>query len=484
MTDSTAARAADRPGPEVRHRGLRAGLMGLVIATAILLVFVDALWLDALGAVALAGFLVLGWRQFSVGTWVPLILSLGALITALLREVPTEVLIAAVERMIFLAALIAVLNALRSAALIAPEVARAGAFLTGQPASRRYISLVLGGHLFGVLINFGGLALLLDLTKRSMESAATRALPEEIREVKLRRMSLAVVRGFGLISLWSPLGFATNALLITLPGLDYLEFGPIGFAMSFVFVGIGWLFDRFAGRRYRNLPLPRPSPPEGAWRGAALLVGHVLVVGGSVFLLHALSPVTFQESLILVVPSYALIWAAASGLRTGGGALGGARAAIRDYRGRLPLMGAEVGVFASAGFLPVLLLALIPTEAIQAQVALLGLGAVPIAMMVSVGILVFALIGINPIVSTSVLGSMALQLEVAGLGPQAIALAAIGGWTAVIGLSPFITTIILASTIVGRSVWRVGPGWNGAYCATILAVWLVFMAVLMGSGLV
>jgi hypothetical protein len=476
---------ASGDGAAVTRHGsaqLRAGLMGVVIVSAILSVFVGSLWLDIVASSALALFLLLAWRQFSVGTWVPLILSIGAMAIALWQSVPGDVLISAMERMIFLASLIAVLNTLRSAALLAPEVARAGAFLTSQPASRRYVSLSLGGHLFGVLINFGGLALLLDLAKRSMDSAASQALPEEIREVKLRRMSLATMRGFGLISLWSPLGFATNAVLITLPGLVYTDFAPIGFAMSFVFIGVGWLFDRVEGRRYRAMALPRPAPPQGAWLGAVTLVLHVLIVGGSVFLVHGLTRLTFQEALILVVPSYAVLWSAVSGFRRGAGAAGGVREAFADYRARLPWMGAEVGVFASAGFLPVTLLALVPVEAVQGHVAALGLGAVPLAVGIAVGILAFAMLGINPIVSTSVLGSVAFQLEVPGLTPQVIALAAMGGWTSVIGLSPFITTIILASSILKRSVWRVGPGWNGPYCLSVLAIWLTFLVMLMWTG--
>lgn len=191
---------------------------------------------------------------------------------------------------------------------------------------------------------------------------------------------------------------------------------------------------------------------------------------------------TFQEALILVVPSYAILWSAVSGLRPGTGPAGGVREALADYRSRLPWMGGEVGVFASAGFLPVTFLALVPVEAVQTHVATLGLEAVPLAIGIAVGVLAFTMAGINPIVSTSVLGSVAFQLQVPGLTPQVIALAAMGGWTSVVGLSPFITTIILASSILKRSVWRVGPHWNGPYCVAILAIWLTFLVAFMWSG--
>ncbi|MFN3527075.1 MAG: hypothetical protein ACK4YU_13360, partial [Paracoccus sp. (in: a-proteobacteria)] len=266
------------PAPDP-SAGLRRGLMGYVMLTAVLSLLVPQAVLTVTGSAALVAFLALSWRQFSVGTWVPILLSLAALAVARSRGVPPDLLLRAADRMLFLAALIAMLSTLRSAAAIAPEVLRAGAFLTRQPASRRYLALTSGGHLFGVLINFGGLALLLDLAMRSMDTPDTARLPPEMREARLRRMSLAIIRGFGLISLWSPFGFATNAILITLPGISYFQFGPIGLAMSFVFMGLGWLMDRLQGRRYRKLGLTQPAPPPGSWTGALALLGHILLLG-------------------------------------------------------------------------------------------------------------------------------------------------------------------------------------------------------------
>lgn len=451
---------------------------------ALAMIFVGHAALTLTASAALVVYLALSSRQFSLGTWVPVILSTGALIMALQRGIPTPVLLLAAERALFLAALIAVLGTLRSAASVAPEVARAGLFLTSQPASRRYVALASGGHLFGVLINFGGLALLLDLAMRSMNSPATHDLPPEIREARLRRMSLAIIRGFGLISLWSPFGFATNAILITLPGISYFQFGPIGFAMSFVFLALGWLFDRLQGRRYRLLGLPAPSPPPGAWAGAVALLGHILALGTGVVVVHEVTTLSFQQALILVVPAYSLGWAAASGGRSGSGVLRALREAGGATWGRLSAMGPEIGVFASAGFLPVLLLALVPLEPLRAAISGLGMGAVPLALSLAGSIVVLAFVGINPIVAASVLGAIAVQLAVPGLSQTAIALAITGGWTAVIGLSPFITTIIITASITGRSVWQVGPVWNGAYSGGVLLIWCALLAGLMWSGLI
>ncbi|MEO1910174.1 MAG: hypothetical protein ABGX10_07100 [Paracoccus sp. (in: a-proteobacteria)] len=477
-----AASPDDPAGGQALPATLRRVAMATVMAAALILVFMDARAVTAVGAAALVAFLLLAWHQFRTGTWVPILLSLAVLGLALGRGIDPDVLWQAADRMVFLSALIAMLGTLRSAAAIAPEVLQAGAYVTNQPASRRYLAMTFGGHLFGVLINFGGLALLLDLARRAMSTEAAAHLPAEAREARLRRMTLAVIRGFSMISLWSPFGFATNAILIAVPGLSYMDFGPIGFAMSFVFVAIGWSLDRLDGRRFRRLGLPRPSPPPGSWHGAVALVAHVLALGTSVFAVHALTPLSFQQALICAVPVYGLLWAASAGRRAMGQASAGIGVATRATWARLSDLGAEVGVFAAAGFLPVLLLALLPTGDLRAAVVALGLGPLSLALGLSLLTVVMALCGVNPIVSASVFGSIAAQLAVPGLSNTAIALAITGGWTAVIGLSPFITTLVVASTIMGRSTSRIGIGWNGLYCLIVFATWALFLTVLMLSG--
>lgn len=479
LTALRAVRARGSPLP-----GLRRALLAFVMLVSIPLIAVDSPILTMAGALALTVYLVLSWRQFSFGSWVPVVLSVVALILALRRDIPSEVILRAADRMVFLATLIAMLGTLRSAAVFAPEVARAGIFLTNQPASRRYLALASGGHLFGVLINFGGLALLLDLAARSMSSQATRDLPPDVQEARRRRMTIATIRGFGLISLWSPFGFATNAILITLPGISYWQFGPLGFAMSFLFLGVGWAFDRWQGRRFRQQGLRPAQPPEGAWIGAAMLVGHVLLLGALVAVLQAAAPISFQQSLILVVPAYSLLWAALTGWQEARRPAQGIRRAADATWHRLAEMGPEVSVFAAAGFLPVMLLAMIPVGALQDAIAALGLEALPMALGLVVAIVLLAFVGINPIVSSSILGAIAVQLAIPGLGVTVIALAITGGWSAVIGLSPFLTTLIIAASVVGRPTWVIGPVWNGAYSLTILCIWLLLLSGLMLTGMI
>jgi hypothetical protein len=463
---------------------LHSGLLAFVLIATIALIFMDAVWLTLAAATALGVFLMLGWRWFSYGTWVPVLLSMGALIVAVARGIPAPVLLEALDRALFLASLITLLGTLRSAALRAPEVVDAGRYLTNQPPSRRYLALSLGGHLFGVLINFGGLVILLDLAKRALGDENTALLSPELQEAKLRRMSLAIIRGFGLISLWSPFGFATNVLLITLPGLSYLDFGPIGFGISFLFIAIGWLLDRVQYHKLRHLAPKMAPTSRGTWKGAALLLGHVFVLGSAIFALHAVTRLTFQESLVLLVPGYAVFWSVLSSRTVQGNAWQSIRATLVVSWNRMPASAGEVGVFASAGFLSVLLLAIIPVEGLRTLVAALSLGPVSLVLGLMMLIIAAAFLGVNPIVTSSVLGAIAVQLVLPGVSELAIALAIIAGWTTSIGFSPLITTIILCETIIDRPAVLIGPVWNGLYSLIVLLFWAVLLSVLVGNSMI
>lgn len=470
--------------PDTGVTTLRRALLAFVMGAALLSGPLGSEALTLTGAGALLVYLLLGLRAISASAWVPVGLALAVLAMALALAVPPEVIRAGAARMLFLAGLLAVLNTLSAAAAIAPEVALAGTYLTGQPASRRYLALNSGGHIFGVLINFGGLAVLLELARRSQMTPEAMKQPQEIRDLKLRRMVMAIMRGFGMISLWSPLSFSVNAVLLTLPGIGYAQFGLIGFAMTFVLCGIGWGYDALFGRRFRTTSIARPKPPAGSWTGAALLVGHMICLGLSVWGMHAVLPLSFQESLILVVPSYSLIWAAVSGWRSMGSAGAGVLAAAQGTWLKLPRISSEISIFASAGFLSVVLLAVIPMDQLSALIAATGLGPLALSIGLSCTLFVLACIGVNPIVVATVLGAILWQQQIPGLSDVAIALAILGGWTSVIGFSPVITTVVYCAAATGRSPFVIGPLWNGLYSLTVLAVWILLLTVLNLTGLI
>ncbi len=473
-------------GPVTQARSVRTLLaqicIVLVIAVSLVGIFVPSIVLGLTAGAALTVYLVLAWRQFTVATWITVGLCVALLSLALLRGIDMPTLSRGLERMAFLAALLALLGALRVVASEAPEVVRAGRYLTAQPPSRRYLAMSLGGHVFGLLINLGGMAILLDMTRRSLDETSGH-LPPALRTWRLRRMTTAVLRGFSLVPLWSPLGLGLNALLLAMPGLAYGDVAPAGLAAAGMFLCWGWFLDWVRAPRIPPSHRRRSVPDPADRGGLALLIVHVGSLGGLVLALHALSALGFQQALLIAVPAYSLIWAALIGRRAAGGSAAAIRRAITGTVRRFPAAAAEIGVFASAGLLSVLAVELIPIERVQALVA--GYVGAPWQMVVLLNLSLFALatVGVNPIITAAVIGGLVAELDAPGLSDAAAALCLAGTWGCVMGFTPLMTTVVYAGALVRQPPMVVGFGWNGLYCLSSLVLWTVGMALVAQMGI-
>lgn len=150
---------------------------------------------------AVAVYFLLEWQRFKLASQVPVILSAALLALAIAQGTPARVIEDALGRMAFLASLLALLGILGVVAAEPPAIAQAGRYLTGQPPGRPYLALASAGNVFGLLINLGGLAILLEIGVRALDHDPAACDPR-IREIKLRRMTVATLRGFR----WWPCG--------------------------------------------------------------------------------------------------------------------------------------------------------------------------------------------------------------------------------------------------------------------------------------
>ena len=69
----------------------------------------------------------------------------------------------ALDQGAFFAAFILLMTLLREVAVTSPAVLDLGHFLTSQQPGRRFVATYVGGHLSGVLLNFGAISLLAPL---------------------------------------------------------------------------------------------------------------------------------------------------------------------------------------------------------------------------------------------------------------------------------------------------------------------------------
>lgn len=425
----------------------------------------------------LAAYFAHEWRRLMANARILLgVCALLAGVVALRPDV-IAILTQAASRMIYLPAFVAVLALLRAAASASDVIASAGRHLVNQPPSRRYLALSFGGHIFGILFNIGGLALLVDMTKRANTLAAAGG-EQRVVDWRERRMTSAILRGFAGIVFWSPLGVAFNMLLASIQGLAWADVAPIGIGCTVAFIGLGWLFDRLQSPRGGTAETRRE--PRGA-RAVAAVVGHVALVSALTGAAEYALALPFQTVLLIVVPLYGFGWALASRLAAFDPSPLRRTAAVLVDNGiaRFPSYANEIAVFAASGFLGVVLVALVPREIVQGFFASLALPPGILAGLLAVSVTVLGFLGVNPLITVAILASAVSSVDIPGLSKTALALALAAGWAPTVVASPLNSSMVMTATLIGRRPWQVAVEWNGVFAATALAITVVLLALLV-----
>ena len=383
---------------------------------------------------------------------------------------PAEVEVAA-GRVSFLTSILVALIFLRLVAQRDAAFAAAGAYLANQPPSRRYVSLGIGGNLFGVLLNLGGLGLLIEMTlagQRRLE--ATSAVSHAVHEIRERRIVTAIVRGFATIAFWSPFGIALNTLLLILTDLHWADAAPWGIGFSFGFLALGAVMDVIERRLFPVFPRPVVVPPR---RGDALglwaVLGHLVGLACLVILGDRLLPLRFQEVLVTIVPIYALIWATARFGRDGPVRL------RDDFIANAGRYVNEVGVFALAGLIGALLVGMVPQDALDPVLqGIVDLGG-PVALVLALAwaTLALAMLGLHPIISVVILAEFMARTPL--ISELATLLALLTGWTLTVCLAPLATTATYVGAILNRGPVTVSLIWNGIFGLVALAAFSLIL---------
>lgn len=435
---------------------------GVGISAALVLIFIAINLANAVGIV----------RFFAA---VAVVITVGSLLGQTLTSAHLAV---AAQRVSFLSSILIALIFLRLVAVRDPAFQAAGAFLANQPPSRRYVSLGVGGNLFGVLLNLGGLGLLIEMTlagQRKLE--ATNHVSAEVHALRERRIVSATVRGFATIAFWSPFGIALNTLLLIFTDVHWRDIAPWGLGFTAVFLIAGALMDVVERRKSRGFFKPIPVPPHpGDGLGLLIVLGHLvglalLVIGGDYLLAF-----TFQEVLVSVVPLYAVIWATVRMGRAGPVML------ASDFCAKAPHYVNEVGVFAMAGLIGALLVPLVPQDTLNP--ILNGIvdwgGPIALALALAWVPLLGAMFGLHPIISVVILAEFMSRTPL--ISDTASLLAMLSGWTLAVSLAPLATTATYVGAILNRSPVTVSLGWNGLYglIALILSSLLLVLGISQG----
>lgn len=391
-----------------------------------------------------------------------------------LTEGGAAAILAALGRGAFIVALFTALGTIRAAAGGSEAILRCGRFLAEQPPGRRYLALTAGGHLFGLVLMYGAISLLGGL---AVQATAGLADPE-LRHHRLRRMLIAIQRGFAATLCWSPVAFSVVLATTLVPGASWSRVILPCLVSAALVMGTGWLMDWIFKPRL-STPPPERQPQAGGWLASLWpLLALLAIIAAAVAAVDAASGVGVVGAVMLVVPCLALGWIALQMASARGTARRIARFVTQElpgYRGEIVLlfMAAFIGHLGAHLLAPVMDRAGLDLASVPAPVILVVLvWLIPVAGQV----------GMNPILAASLILPLLPSPEALGLHPAALVVAVTGGWAISGVTSPFTASVLLLGSLSGQPARQAGLRWNGAY-ALVLGVIMSVWAILLGRVL-
>lgn len=453
----------------------RTGLLVVVTLTTLCHLVIGSPPLQALGVFALVGYLITLRGEFSSMAY-GLLLVAGMLTLVVLwrTETPGRLLFEAAGRFAFFATFVVALSLLRLPAYRSRLVRRCGGAMLLQPPGRRYPILSTGSALFGIILNIGVLNLFAGMIEKSNTLAAARGRAW-VRRARQRRMLLALLRGFSLAPLISPMGIGVAVVLSNLPELRWLDLAPYVIGAALVIFLVGWGVDHVTGPHPVTQPSAQPAPslaPLGQF--CLLLLGIVSLV----FLLAWVLGLRLPIAALLGAPLGAFAWLAWQRRRLG---LLGVPAALATLRRQLPWLLApsanEIVVLGAAGYLGHLCVALMPVTSLGPLTTLfapLGAASAVLAMLLVMGL---AQVGVNPIITVTLLVGLLPELDIAGLTPALLGASLMVGWALALMSSPMTASMLILSRFSGVASTRIGYRWNARFllaCIPLLSGWFLF----------
>lgn len=374
----------------------------------------------------------------------------------------------------FVAGFFVALAWLRNAAATSRATTAAGRYLAEQPPGRRYVALTIGGHLFALVLSYGAIQLL-----GGMAEASARAEPNrEIGTIRLRRMLLAIQRGFVATLAWSPLTFSIAITTAIVPGASWTRALPYCLVTAVLLAGLGWAMDTLIKPKLTG-PRPPPQRPHGTWRTLWPLAGLLALLIVAIGLVQAATGLRAVAVVMVVVPLISLGWIAAQGRGRGRPAAFLALRARRFVTRDLPGYRAELLLLLMAGFIGTLGAGLSAPLVRQSG---FDLHAIP-PWMVLIGLVwlvpLTGQLGMNPILSVSLIAPLLPEPAAMGLTPESVVVALTGGWALSGASSPYTATTMLVAALGRVTAHHVGLRWNGGYT---LAAGVVVSAWAMALG--
>ncbi len=449
----------------------------------------------SLASMALIAFAVLGRPYFRIREFFLLSLAVALTLVALWTRADAFPMIArALDRAAFLAAFMILLALLREGAETSPSVLAVGRYLTRQRPGRRYIAIQSGGHLLGVILNFGCLSLLGPLIQRGARAANREseartsgpvdlALEEKLAAIREQRQITALSRGFSWIVAWSPTTISQAFVPLVLTGVEPLRMAVLGAVITLFFFLAGWLEDLFRGGRIRarlsalgQLPVASPLPlPKAAFLRFALVCLVLAVLSGAVVVTSGSAIV---PALMLTAPLVTAVWIWLQNKGREDGWQATMERGKEIVTRSIPQSSPEALTLSVAGFSGIMAAGLTDAEALAALIGLEGVPPLAIYLTVLALVPLASNLAIPSMLTVTFLGSLFSSLPELGLDPTLLGFSLVIGWGLNLIGSPFSATSLVLSRVTGISGVKLSWRWNGLYSLVSYAVAALYLAVL------
>lgn len=354
------------------------------------------------------------------------------------------------------------LGMLRDAAETSPLVRRCGQQLVAQPPGRRYAALTGGAHVFGIILSYGAIDLLAAMVARANVQG----------DFALRRMMLAIYRGFTIMNCWAPLNLMTVVVSAAIPGAPMLFLVPIAFVVAQLMLALGWLEDFLHAPLAHGEPI-RPTTTE-SWAIHLGIVALVLLVMLCAQATAALFTVTLAAGITLVLPPIGLAWIGLQYRRFGRARLPYLLARrLQKFRHRIPTFRGEAAILGASGFIGIALAGLLPPEGLAPILS--PLPGLLIALLVPVLLIATGQLGLNPIAVITILGAAMPAPASLGVSPTVLAFACMLSWGLAVGMTPMSASAIATARWANSDPWTVSTRWNAWF--TVWALLLTWAAI-------
>jgi hypothetical protein len=427
-------------------------------------------------AAALAVYLALEGRHAIGKGRIMLVLAAVAAAAALLtRPDANDLILKAAIQASAIIGLFTALGFLREAAETSALIRRCGELMVRQPPGRRYAVLTTGSHLISLVLNFGVLSLLGVMVAKGNTVEAAGG-DQRIVAIRSRRMLSAILRGFALMTVWSPLSVSFAVVQTVVHGIAWQVLLPLQGGLAAALLGLGWAVDR--------LEFPRSArrfEPEGRTQWVPLFQLSALIaviVAASMTAAHLIHTKAVIGAM-LVMPPAAWLWLAIQ--------MKGPKAATRRLGQRLlatlPNFRDEVAMLGGAMFLGTIVAAFVPPEQTASLLAALHLPPILLLVALALGVMALAQIGVSQIVSVTLIGGALPDLQALGLHPLAVASGLMGAWALSACSTPVGAAVLTVARVGQVPVTEVARTWNGKFVlagAAFLSLWLIGLGEILG----